>query len=108
MYRTREYRLAQRTRVIRRKKWITRVCRRIEDYYRYDGQYDKGKTHCSCGLCRDRDHRGGHLLTKAELIARDKAREELAQYEKEQGRALRNIPPSAVRLPRSQRGESAR
>ena len=108
MYRTREYRLAQRERAIRRKKRITEVYRRIENYYRYDGQYDKGKTHCSCGLCRVRDHRGGHLQTKAELISRDRLCEELAQYEREQRRALRNIPPVAVRLPRSQRGECAR
>lgn len=46
------YRRHQRKRSIERKKRITEKVYGINNYYKYDGQYDKGKIHCSCWLCR--------------------------------------------------------
>ena len=37
---------------IARKKRIVRQCAGINDWYNCDGKYDKGKIHCSCGVCR--------------------------------------------------------
>ena len=71
IHKRREYRLWQRHRNIARKKRIcnnytrygTKVLEdgRVKldtsfvepmDWYEHDGQYDKGKIHCSCGLCK--------------------------------------------------------
>lgn len=50
MNRTRSYRREVRNKVIRRKK---RVCTHVYgyDWYEHDGQYSKGKIHCSCRMC---------------------------------------------------------
>ena len=90
MSRSREYTRLQRDRVIKRKKKICKNCKNI-DWYKFDGQYSKGKIHCSCGMCRVRDHKGGHLLTRSELISIKKMSEELRLYE-----ALleKNAPPA--------------
>lgn len=49
--RTRAYRMYERHRAISRKKAI---CNKKFgfDWYPHDGQYDKGKIHCGCGLCK--------------------------------------------------------
>lgn len=46
-----EYRRYVRNKTILRKK---RICSLVYgfDWYRYDGQYSKGKIHCGCGLCK--------------------------------------------------------
>lgn len=44
MARTRSYRREVRNKAIARKKWI---CHHVY----WDGQYSKGKIHCSCSLC---------------------------------------------------------
>ena len=50
--RTRSYRREVRNKAIRRKK---RICHQVYwdgcDWYKYDGQYSKGKIHCSCKMC---------------------------------------------------------
>lgn len=52
MARTRSYRREVRNKAIARKKWI---CHHVywdgQDWYEHDGQYSKGKIHCSCPLC---------------------------------------------------------
>ena len=45
------YRRAVRCKAIKRKKGISRAVYGF-DWYRYDGQYSKGKIHCGCGLCK--------------------------------------------------------
>lgn len=49
--RTLAYKRYQRHRAISRKK---NICRKKQgsDWYKHDGQYDKGKIHCSCGSCK--------------------------------------------------------
>lgn len=51
MQRSRSFRREVRNKVIRRKK---RICKEIylnNNWYKYDGQYSKGKIHCSCKMC---------------------------------------------------------
>lgn len=50
MYRTSSYRRHKRYVKIARKK---NLVHEMNDYwyYKFDGQYDKGKIHCSCPLC---------------------------------------------------------
>lgn len=52
MQRTREFRRDMRNRKIAHRKSI---CKHVYwdgcDWYRYDGQYSKGKIHCSCKMC---------------------------------------------------------
>lgn len=82
MNRTCEYRRLQRSRVIRRKKRISHM-RYGLDFYEDDGRYSKGKIHCSCQICREKDHRGRHLITKSELIALDRLRDGLSENDGE-------------------------
>ena len=64
------YRRYQRSRAIRKKKgYIKRRYGKNFDWYRFDGMYSKGKVHCSCGMCCEKNYRGGHLLTIPEKIA---------------------------------------
>lgn len=37
-------------------------------------QYSKNKIHCSCCLCRGKDYRGRHILTRQEIRMRDKTK----------------------------------
>lgn len=52
MSRSRSYTREVRNKVIHRKKFI---CNHIYwdgcDWYKHDGQYSKGKIHCSCRMC---------------------------------------------------------
>ena len=80
MSRSRDYHRMQRSRVILRKKRICRERYRFGDWYKFDGQYSKGKIHCSCVMCRARDHRGRHLLTRSEQIAIENLSEGLLCY----------------------------
>ena len=52
MNRTRSYRRAIRNREITRKK---KICKQLywigSNWYEHDGQYSKGKIHCSCPMC---------------------------------------------------------
>lgn len=51
--RTRAYRRDMRNRKIARKKRIVReVWNDLEWWYKFDGQYSKGKIHCSCPMCQ--------------------------------------------------------
>lgn len=36
----------------RKKRIIHEVYRWLDEWYPYDGQYSKGKIHCSCPMCR--------------------------------------------------------
>ena len=80
MSRSRDYTRNQRERVIKRKKRICKDSHQNLDWYKYDGQYSKGKIHCSCGMCRCRDHKGGHLITRSVIIAIEHLSEELKSY----------------------------
>lgn len=52
MYRTREFRRDVRNRKIAHKKYICNHVNSIgSNWYKHDGQYSKGKIHCSCPLC---------------------------------------------------------
>lgn len=57
MNRTRSYRREVRNKEIARKK---RICLEImgHDWYKHDGQYSKGKIHCSCKMCKYSRHFG--------------------------------------------------
>lgn len=80
MNRTRDYYRKQRARAIKRKKRIAKVYRGIRGYYPSDGYYSKRKVHCSCGMCRVRDHKGGHLLTLPEIFAMERMVSELKEW----------------------------
>ena len=79
MERTRAYRRRVRAKTIRRKKNISETVYH-RDYYPFDGKYAKGKIHCSCGMCRIRDHEGRHLFTVSEWRACLKLEEGLLEY----------------------------
>ena len=49
--RTRAFRRNVRNKTIRRKKNIV-LARDGHDWYKFDGQYSKGKIFCDCGLCK--------------------------------------------------------
>ena len=56
-----------RNRHIKRKKTIV-LKKDGSDWYRFDGQYSKGKIHCGCGICKYDKSRGYETLrTKREL-----------------------------------------
>ncbi|MCR2051210.1 hypothetical protein NSB25_28800 [Acetatifactor muris] len=50
-YRGIGYRRYVRDKTILRKKRISKAVYGL-DWYKHDGQYSKGKIHCSCGLCK--------------------------------------------------------
>ncbi len=80
MSRMRDFRRMLRRKMITRKKRICREKYLYPDWYRFDGQYDKGKIHCSCRMCREKDARGRHILTRHERNAIRTMREELSSY----------------------------
>lgn len=49
--RTRAFRRDVRNKSIRRKKCIA-ISRDGADWYKFDGQYSKGKIFCDCGICK--------------------------------------------------------
>ena len=57
MVRTRAERRELRNKHIRRKK---NICTKAYgwDWYKHDGQYSKGKIHCSCKMCKYGRHYG--------------------------------------------------
>ena len=69
MSRSREYNRLQRKKAIKRKKNICTAVYDDHGWYKFDGQYSKGKVHCSCPMCRGKDQRGRHLLTLSEKLA---------------------------------------
>ena len=69
MSRSRGYNREQRARAITRKKRICTEFYGDHRWYKFDGQYSKGKVHCSCPMCNSKDERGRHALTRSELIA---------------------------------------
>lgn len=77
MERTRDYHRKMRAKAIKRKKYIAEKCKCIKEYYPFDGMYSKNKVHCSCGMCRIRDHRGRHLITLPEIFAIERMADEL-------------------------------
>lgn len=71
------YRRMSRHHAICRKKNIC-LMRDGYDWYHFDGQYDKGKIHCGCGLCKPGKNYGyPSLKTEREL---EKFRIELKEY----------------------------
>ena len=82
MERNRAYRRSERNRAIARKKGaVKRFSGGRFTWYTIDGKYAKGKIHCSCAMCREKDFYGRHVLTKAEIIAIDKVNEAKKKYE---------------------------
>ena len=70
MYRTAEYRRAKRNSKIKHRKSI---CKRAYGFYWYehDNQYNKGKIHCSCALCKPSKHgwcKSWYQLKEEDLI----------------------------------------
>lgn len=62
------YRRHQRRRNIARKKSMSRQYYGL-DYYRNDGQYDKGKIHCSCWMCSGkRKHHGLSMSDRRKML----------------------------------------
>lgn len=57
-----------RNRSIERKKRICREVKHDLNWYKFDGQYSKGKIHCGCGICKP-SRRFGYptLRTEREL-----------------------------------------
>lgn len=49
--RTRAFRREVRNKLIKRKKAIV-LSRDGSDWYKFDGQYSKGKIFCDCGICK--------------------------------------------------------
>ena len=70
MHRTRDFRRKVRAKQIKRKKKIRQQIDPLfvwYGYYDHDGQYSKGKIHCSCRMCRSSDYNGRHIKTKYEI-----------------------------------------
>lgn len=77
MARTRSYRREVRNKEIARKK---RICLEIMgyDWYKHDGQYSKGKIHCSCKMCTYSKYYG--LPTLKDKREREILKEALSNY----------------------------
>lgn len=60
--RTRAFRREVRNKSIKRKKAIV-LSRDGSDWYKFDGQYSKGKIFCNCGACKP-SRNMGYLLSK--------------------------------------------
>lgn len=86
MTRTRSYRREVRNKTIARKK---RICRAIYGasiggvenpgaWYKHDGQYSKGKIHCSCKMCTYSKYYG--LPTFRDVKEREKLKEAISNY----------------------------
>lgn len=80
MNHSRNYYREMRAKHIRRKK---KLIHKLNDYwyYKYDGQYSKGKIHCSCPMCRGKDYRGRHIKTLQEKRADNDIKEQIEWYE---------------------------
>lgn len=48
-------------------------------WYYFDGQYSKGKIHCSCKLCSSKAFYGGHILDMQERKQLEKMASELEE-----------------------------
>ncbi len=66
MSRNRAYTRYVRNKSIIRKKRISKAFG-ISAWYPYDGQYSKGKIHCSCGMCRYDYHSSKTYLLSKEI-----------------------------------------
>lgn len=69
--RNRAYRRYVRNREIQRKKHISNAVYGF-DWYKHDGQYSKGKTHCGCGLCKFGRKYGMPTVKDMREVAREK------------------------------------
>lgn len=82
--RDRAYRRKKNFSKARRKK---RICLDImgSDWYKHDGQYIKGKIHCSCPLCREKSKmknaRYGNVHNYTHSDAMKLERDKLSLYE---------------------------
>lgn len=83
MARSRSYTRKMRAKHIKRKKRITLMhpCFREFPYYNFDGKFSKNKIHCSCCMCRGKDERGRHIITKSEISSKMKMNEELKELD---------------------------
>ena len=65
-----------RNKAIQRKK---RICKKVYGwgYYDHDGQYSKGKIHCSCWMCKYSKHY--NLPTVAEMRSNDRFKSQLKE-----------------------------
>jgi len=64
MNRDRGYYRKERIKHIQRKK---RICDEVwndgDTYFKFDGQYSKGKIHCSCSLCAAKTRVNGYKIS---------------------------------------------
>lgn len=77
MSRTRAYRRNVRNKAIARKKRI--VSHYGFDWYPHDGQYSKGKIHCSCKMCAFRGY-DKNEVTESDKRKIEKMDSELKEY----------------------------
>jgi hypothetical protein len=64
------FRRHQRQRVISRKKRISRKIYGERGFYEHDGQYSKGKIHCSCWMCSSKAKWHGISVSNLKKIAK--------------------------------------
>ena len=65
MNRSRDYYRHHRERAIQRKKGIARRYW----HYNHDGQYSKGKIHCSCRMCSSKTNTDGWAMSDMRRLA---------------------------------------
>lgn len=79
MERTRAYRRDVRNKAIARKKGIVKRVYCSGDWYPHDGQYSKGKIHCSCKMCAFRVY-DKNVVTESDKRKIEKMDSELKEY----------------------------
>jgi hypothetical protein len=82
MNRTQDYYRHQRQRIINRKKKIVKQYYGF-NYYTHDGQYNKGKIHCSCWMCSTK--------TKVHGLSRTDMRKK-AQIQEQENEISERVP----------------
>ena len=73
-------RFVRETHIKRKKKLICDAhpwLKELGGWYKHDGQYSKGKIHCSCPLCSIKAYYGGHVLDLQERKQIESMKEEL-------------------------------
>lgn len=78
--RDRAYRRKKNFSKARRKKNIC-LSRDGSDWYKHDGQYIKGKIHCSCPMCSNKTSRNGNAKNYTHSDATKLERDKLSLYE---------------------------
>ena len=72
MNRGRAYTRYARRKAIKRKKRIAETVPHLKGWYKHDGQYAKGKIHCSCLMCNC--YRVTHELIHSDAVKVEKSK----------------------------------